>query len=114
MLSNAITEGEKKDLESKILELEAHKSSICNQVEDLETENNSLEKQIKVDNEKQLERVVRGHRTCANSSNFDWSQFSFSRTHAPKTTEGLKMESTLLNFSSKATVRLNTTNQNTV
>ena len=44
MLSNSITEGEKKDLESNILELEAQKSAVSKRVEELETQNSSLEK----------------------------------------------------------------------
>ena len=44
MLSNAIIVGEKKDLESNILELETQKSIARKQVKELETHNSSLEK----------------------------------------------------------------------
>ena len=52
MLSNAITEGEKKDLESNILELEVQKSIVSKQVEEIETLDSSLEKHLKMANEK--------------------------------------------------------------
>ena len=53
MLSNVITEGEKKDIESNISKLEAHKSVVNKRVEELETPNSSLEKQLQMANEKQ-------------------------------------------------------------
>ena len=52
MLSSAITEGEKRDLERKIVELETQKSAADQRVKELETHNSVLEKQCKIDNQK--------------------------------------------------------------
>ena len=62
MLSVTITEGEKKDLESKILELEAQRSAVNkqtkelkNQAEELEVHNQSLQTQLKTSSERKLD-----------------------------------------------------------
>ena len=61
VLSNTIIDGEKKDLENNILELEAQKATTDKQakelkarVAELETRNNSLEIQLKEANERQV------------------------------------------------------------
>ena len=62
MLSNTITEGEKKDLENKISELEVQKAATNRQAEEinaqvveLEAQKNSLEIQLKAANEQQID-----------------------------------------------------------
>ena len=59
VISVTITEGEKKDLESKILELETQRSTINRQIEELRTrveeleeQNRILENQLKAANER--------------------------------------------------------------
>ena len=61
MLSNAISEAEKKDLENKIWEVEAQKAGTDKQAEELkarvaelEAQNSSLEIYLKVSNEQQV------------------------------------------------------------
>ena len=62
VLSNSITEGEKKDLKNKISELETHKAATDRQAEELNTrvaeleaQNSSFEIQLKTTNEQQVD-----------------------------------------------------------
>ena len=55
VLLATITEGEKKDLERKVLELEKKKYTANKRVEELEIQKSLLDKQIKEENEIQLD-----------------------------------------------------------
>ena len=63
-MSVAITEGEKRDLESKVSELEKKKVVADNTTEELEIHNNLLEKQLKVENEKKFDVTLFYNKAC--------------------------------------------------
>ena len=54
MLSSAITEGEKRDMESKVSELETQKNKANQRAEELDIQNSLLEEQLKISNENSL------------------------------------------------------------
>ena len=54
VLSANITEGEKSDLEGKVLELETKKDTTDKRIKELEIHNSLIAEQLKVANEKQL------------------------------------------------------------
>ena len=63
-LSVAINEGEKRDLEIKVLELEKKKATTDKRVEELETQNILLKEQLRVENEKNLDVTPFYNQAC--------------------------------------------------
>ena len=55
VLSATITQRQKKDLENKVSELENHRDTTNKRFEEQEMQNNFLDQQLKVENEKQLD-----------------------------------------------------------
>ena len=55
VLSANIIEGEKKDLERRVIDIEKEKGTTDKRVEELEVQNSLLDKQLKAANEKQLD-----------------------------------------------------------